>query len=425
MSADLPGGLKDPFLTTHAIGRYCRTKGLICQSSDDANFQAHHLDFVATNSLPLSECSPAPSLSPPYRSESAAVVHHGLVRQSGPDVERSAAGASESLSPELLRAETTHALDGIPGTTAHSMGLAAEQDPYFMNAFRSVLVSDLGEIDAGLLQVYAGGPDPDDHPIHFLLLQDEFPSYRNEAKQKTADAIEAIVEPHGEELIRLYFRHVHPTLPIISKGRFLRQYLTAKDTISASLRGAIYALACVFWDRDLPSSCPCPFVQHELVANAQESLRHELESPNLSRLQASILLMHMVPPDIDSVETPYTWILAAQATACAQMIGLHQDPTKWNIAPWEKSLRKKLWWASFMTDCWSSVCHGNPPHISADSFNTSLLNLDDLRSDEDLSHDLYHMVDARDANFHVADGARFLELVNIARLQRDILDRSW
>jgi hypothetical protein len=35
--------------------------------------------------------------------------------------------------------------------------------------------------------------------------------------------------------------------------------------------------------------------------------------------------MHMTPPDIDSVETPYTWVMAAQVTACAQMIDLHQD----------------------------------------------------------------------------------------------------
>jgi NCS1 family nucleobase:cation symporter-1 len=167
------------------------------------------------------------------------------------------------------------------------------------------------------------------------------------------------------------------------------------------------------------------FPQHELINHAQDSLRRELEAPNLSKLQASILLMHMVPPDVDSVETPYTWIMAAQVTACAQMIGLHQDSTKWNIAPWEKKLRRKLWWASYLTDCWSSVCHGNPPHIGSDSFNTLPLDLDDLRADEDLTQDLQYLVDPVDAIFHVSIGARFLEMISIAQHLRNILDCSW
>lgn len=347
------------------------------------------------------------------------------MRQSRPADEALEAAYAVDVPPQEPSGEPINTLEDHPDMTSHSMGLAAEQDPYFMDAFRSVLLSERDGIDAGILQVYQGGPNPDDHPIHFLLLQDEYPDHRNEAKQTASDGIENIVRSHGPALVRLYFRHVHTAIPIISKGRFLRQYSTAKVTIPASLRGAVYALACVFWDRQPSLVGPCPFQQHELIDHAQESLRRELESPNLARLQASILLMHMVPPDMDSVETPYTWVMAAQATACAQMIGLHQDPERWNIAPWEKKLRKKLWWASYMSDCWSSVCHGNPPHIAPDSFNTPLPDLDDLRSDEDLPDDLHYMVDARDTSFRVADGARFLEMLNIARNLRSILDCSW
>lgn len=403
-------------------GLFCKSRGLVCQSRNDTDPLARRPEL---DSASPSTSSPPLSDIPHHSVESAVVIHHGLVHQSGPVGEVAVVPPGVRDTPQNPPTDLVQTLEDNPGTTTHSMGLAAEQDPYFMNAFRSVLVGDRGGIDAGLLQVYQGGPDPDDHPIHFLLLQDEFPTHRNNAKHAAADAIETLVGSHGQALIRLYFRHVHSVIPVISKGRFLRQYMNAKNDIPASLRGAVYALACVFWDQDPSAAVPCPFLQHELVNHAQESLRHELEAPNLSRLQASILLMHVVPPDIDSVETPYTWIMAAQATACAQMIGLHQDPAKWNIAPWEKKLRRKLWWASYLTDCWSSVCHGNPPHIGADSFNTSLPDLDDLRSDEDLSHDLHNMVDARDATFHVSDGARFLEMVSIARHLRNVLDCSW
>ncbi|EXA54649.1 hypothetical protein FOVG_02062 [Fusarium oxysporum f. sp. pisi HDV247] len=306
------------------------------------------------------------------------------------------------------------------------MALGSEQDPYFLDAFRSVLLSEREGIDANFVQVYHGGPDVDDYPMHFLLLLDEFPDHKNEARQVASDAIERIVWPHGPALVRLYFRHVHVGFPVIHKTRFLRQYATARLDIPSSLRGAVYALACVFWKQDATlAGIPCPFQQHELTNNAQEALRRELDAPNLSRLMSALLLMHMVPPEIDSVETPYVWVMACQATATAQMLGLHQDPDKWNIAPWEKRLRKKLWWAVFYTDCWSAVSHGNPPHISYESFTTPPPDMDDLRSGEDIPDDLRYMIDPEDATFRVSDGARFLEMITVSREMRAILDCSY
>ncbi|KAL2684532.1 hypothetical protein Neosp_005610 [[Neocosmospora] mangrovei] len=394
--------------------------------SSRANTQSVAPSSSSPQSPSISGISPSASDSNPQRAESAAVVHDGLVRQSGPGPvgQESVASAGVDSPMQDPADEIVHSLEDEPDKTTHAMGLAAEQDPYFLDAFRSLLLSEREGIDASFLQVYPGGQDPDDHPIHFLLLQDEFPAHKNQAKQAASDAIETFVWPHGPALVRLYFRHVHSAFPVISKGRFLRQYLTAKLDIPSSLRGAVYALACVFWRKDPSLEGPCPFQQHDLTNHAQESLRRELESPNLWRLQAALLLMHMVPPDIDSVETPYTWIMASQATAAAQMIGLHKDPTKWNIAPWEKKLRRKLWWATYFTDCWSAVCHGNPPHIAADTFTTSPPDLEDLRSDEDLPLDLHHMVDPCNTSFRVPDGVRFLEMINIARDTRVILDCS-
>ncbi|KAK2938495.1 hypothetical protein FoTM2_001713 [Fusarium oxysporum f. sp. vasinfectum] len=349
-------------------------------------------------------------------SESAAVVHNGLVRHPVPAPGEGSLDRSISLDPPRLEPnqEVAYALEDVPGRTAHAMALGSEQDPYFLDAFRSVLLSEREGIDANFVQVYHGGPDVDDYPMHFLLLLDEFPDHKNEARQVASDAIERIVWPHGPALVRLYFRHVHVGFPVIHKTRFLRQYATAKLDIPSSLRGAVYALACVFWKQDATlAGIPCPFQQHELTNNAQEALRRELDAPNLSRLMSALLLMHMVPPEIDSVETPYVWVMACQATATAQMLGLHQDPDKWNIAPWEKRLRKKLWWAVFYTDCWSAVSHGNPPHISYESFTTPPPDMDDLRSGEDIPDDLRYMIDPEDATFRVSDGARFLEMITV------------
>ncbi|PTD13373.1 Uracil permease, partial [Fusarium culmorum] len=347
-----------------------------------------------------------------HRSEPSAVVHNGLVRPHPPSVPGQSPSALNTLSldPPRLQPnqEVVYAIEDVPGRTAHAMALASEQDPYFLDAFRSVLLSEREGIDANFVQVYHGGPDQDDYPMHFLLLLDEFPDHKNEARQHASDAIERIVWPHGPALVRLYFRHVHSGFPVVQKSRFLRQYATSKLDIPSSLRGAVYALACVFWSQDAQlARVPCPFKQHELTNNAQEALRRELEAPNLSRLMSALLLMHMKPPEIDSVETPYTWIMACQATSIAQMLGLHMDPDKWNIAPWEKRLP-----------------HGNPPHISYESFTTPPPDMDDLRSGEDIPDDLRYMIDPEDATFRVVDGARFLEQITVSREMRAILDCS-
>ncbi|KAL2825671.1 fungal-specific transcription factor domain-containing protein [Aspergillus pseudoustus] len=402
---------------------FCRSRGLPCRALTEPKTPSRAgVPHTRTGAPEAVHSAASESASPSLSQDPvpAAVVHDGFVHPSSEP-------RTGSHPPGEPPAENVQSLEDTPARTAHSMGLASEQDPHFLSLFGSVLLSEQDEIDAKYVQVHPGGSgsDPDHHPpIHFLLLEDGFPAHTNQAMQEASDAIEALVSPHGPALVRLYFRHVHPAFAVVSKGRFLRQYHEDKKRLPASLRSAVYALACVFWARDETLPKPRPFEQHQLTDHAHASLRRELEAPNLYKLQACLLLMHIVPPDIDSVETPSLWMLAAQATACAQMIGLHQDPTEWCIPAWEKKLRKKLWWAVYVIDCWSAVCHGNPAHIATGTFNTRPPDMEDLRFDEDIPAELLYLVDDRDTAFRIPDGARFLEMVHIARDMRAVLDCS-
>ncbi|KAM0483754.1 hypothetical protein ACHAPX_002250 [Trichoderma viride] len=352
----------------------------------------------------------------------SAVVHQGLIRQNGPS-ENTLEPTSYGLSPPVPLAPDypLHTLEDNFNRTAHSMGPSGEQDMYLLDAFRCLIINENDELDANIIQVYPGGPTADDRPVHFLLLENENPDFTNEAKQAASDETETLAWPYGDHLVRLYFKHVHPIYPVVTKSRFLRQYKTNKMKIPSSLRGAVYAMASVFWD----VKEPCPFEQHQCIDHAHEALRREHENPNLFSLQAGLLLHHITPPDVDSVETPSMWTMTAQTTACAQTIGLHQDPARWSIEPWEKRVRKKLWWAVYASDCWSAICHGNPPHISHASFSTAPPDMDDIRADETVPEDLQHMVDPEDAVFQVSVGARFLQYINLTMILRDVLDCSF
>jgi hypothetical protein len=46
-------------------------------------------------------------------------------------------------------------------------------------------------------------------------------------------------------------------------------------------------------------------------------------------------------------------------------LGLHFDATNWTIPEWEKGLRKRLGWALYLQDKFSSLATGRPPLISS------------------------------------------------------------
>ncbi|KEF54473.1 uncharacterized protein A1O9_09640 [Exophiala aquamarina CBS 119918] len=325
-----------------------------------------------------------------------------------------------SLEPKI------YTLEDNKNQTAHSMGLSAEQDTNLLATYRSVIINESNRVAGDIIKVYPGNVSAGAPPLHFYILSDLFMPYDNCLKEECSQLIESKVEYHGPSLVRLYFRYVHPVYCIVSKVRFLRSYKEDRFSIPASLRGAIYGLGAVFWNHDPElSAITRPFEQYELFQAAQTSLERELEAPNLWKMQACLLMLHERAAGNGVFETPRTWTLSAQAVACAQMIGLHRDPSEWNIASWEKSLRKKLWWATYITDTWSSVSHGNPPHIHKDFYGTSNLDMEDLRYDEDVPEDLQHMVDISSTCFEVSTAARFLELVKLTQILGGLLDASF
>ncbi|KAL7908462.1 hypothetical protein GGI35DRAFT_454221 [Trichoderma velutinum] len=330
--------------------------------------------------------------------------------------------------PTIL-SNTTYTLEDIPGRCAYFLGRSSEQDGFLLDAFKYGILRDNFSLSANIAQVQsysASSSKTGQSPIHFLLLRIEHPDHVKRDKQQVSDAIEGKVWPFGDNLIRLFFRHVHPAFPIVSKVRFLSRYHADKKSIPACLRGAIYALASVFWNRDHTlKDTSMPFVQHELTDYVHQVLRREMENPNLFILQACLLLQHVTPPAMDTLEAPTTWTLSAQATACAQMIGLHVEPGEWNINATERHLRRKLWWATFYADCWSAMCHGNPSHISSASYTTTPLTMDDMRWDEDVPDDVQYLVETEDRKFQISTGARFLEMVDVARSLRTVLDCSY
>lgn len=225
-----------------------------------------------------------------------------------------------------IQARSKHSLEHGKNLTAHFVGLSGEQDTNLFASIRYNVLNETKFIDFNIRQVYEGDVTAGTPPIHFSILHDIFPERDQRAKRLASDAIEAHVGRYGDSLLRLYFRFVHPILPILSKAGILMSYTTDKFRIPASLRGAIHGLAYAFWSQD-PSLKDVPAIsQAELFEHTHAALNRELDSPKLSTLQACLLVLHEQPDAGGTTESPRIWAYACQATACAQSLGLHQDP---------------------------------------------------------------------------------------------------
>ncbi|TEA17662.1 Transcriptional activator protein DAL81 [Colletotrichum sidae] len=173
------------------------------------------------------------------------------------------------------------------------------------------------------------------------------------------DAIEKLVHPLGSTLVKLYFRIVHPSFPILHKKVFLEKYARSYHEFSPPLLAAVYLIALDWslYDRTLATSSWQPD-QSALEALALRTMSDDLRRPKISTLQAGLLIQQRFRNN--------TWTFTAQLVALAQGLGLHVDCSDWAIPDWEKGLRRRLAWALFMQDKWGALVHGRPSHIRLD-----------------------------------------------------------
>ncbi|KAK1918993.1 hypothetical protein P3342_001123 [Pyrenophora teres f. teres] len=192
------------------------------------------------------------------------------------------------------------------------------------------------------------------------------------------DAVEMAVAPYGSALIRLFFRIVHPSFPILHKKVFLEKYDRTHREFSPPLLAAVYLLALNWWSYSSELSLlQKPDVSH-LEELAMKSLSNISHRPKLSTIQAGLLLLQRPGGN--------NWALTSQLVGLGQDMGLQLDCTVWRIPAWERGLRKRLAWAMFMQDKWGSLVHGRPSHITTMDWDVQPLNEDDFpenAADED------------------------------------------
>lgn len=189
-----------------------------------------------------------------------------------------------------------------------------------------------------------------------FLLQPDVGTQNRDEEIMDLDAVETLVAPHGQALINLYFRIVHPTFPILHKKVFLEKYQRTHREFSPPLLAAVYILALNWWSYSADLALlPKPDVS-QLEGLAIKTMSYIVYRPKISTIQAGLLLLQR--PEGDS------WALTSQLVGVGQDLGLHLDCSRWKIPSWERGLRKRLAWALYMQDKWGSLVHARPSHIT-------------------------------------------------------------
>lgn len=241
----------------------------------------------------------------------------------------------------------------------------------------------------------------------FLLLPDQnTPGYEHITQD--IDEIERIVAPHGRKLVDLYFRIVHPALPIIQKSVFYEKYERSPREFSPPLLAAMYILAINWWDQDDEvSHLPRPNVR-DLERLVRTTLADAMYRPKLSTVQAGLLLSQR--PEGDQ------WAPTAQLIAIAQELGLHLDCSTWKIPLWERGLRKRLAWGLYMQDKWGALVHGRPSHIFASQWAVQPLGANDF---PDIEWD----EDDADERQDIEKGRTlFMQMIELSQILAEILE---
>lgn len=212
-----------------------------------------------------------------------------------------------------------------------------------------------------------------DHECFIMLPDENTQDYADEGE--TLRHVERLVHPHGPALLDLYFNIVHPSFPIIQKHLFVERYRNGDRTFSPSLMAGMYILALNWWTLDPKlAEYPKPDAAR-LEALAMKSLSVAMERPKLSTVQAGLLLLQR--PEADS------WSLTTQLVAIGQELGLHLDCSTWSIPLWERGLRKRIAWALYMQDKWSSLIHGRPSHIFSANWAVKPISDEDFKEEGD------------------------------------------
>ncbi|KKA28645.1 hypothetical protein TD95_001893 [Thielaviopsis punctulata] len=266
-------------------------------------------------------------------------------------------GPATSSSSDTVHKPTSLLIEDEEGGNAHIIGPDVTRDSQVLADYLAML-----HPSTGIMRVIKPQATSQAGPVIFARVKKQPLGMRftGSPSAKKLKIVEKLLEPWTNQLVRLFFRKQNICLPLLDEQSFLRQLADANERVSPALICCIYAQSVAYWraDQELDGQRrPDPIFLWNMASEALFSELHQ--SPGISTVVALV---------INVGGRPTTSMLGNQvqlgsAVSLAHSLGLNRSPMNWEIAESEKGLRMRIWWALNITDGWSSLGYGTPPHL--------------------------------------------------------------
>ncbi|KAL7770424.1 hypothetical protein CFE70_000358 [Pyrenophora teres f. teres 0-1] len=183
--------------------------------------------------------------------------------------------------------------------------------------------------------------------------------------------------------VRSMTQHIHPVQMLVSNivdmgdeisqnsHSFRQQLEKLPERSNPSLLAALYLVTLPFAGFDDYLSVQIAYDlpdAEKLWDLASDAVHQELHKADFSTLQTLILLLVASPHKPLMPDYATKWSLVGTMVTVSQTLGLHFDPTHWNILSTEIELRKRLSWAVRMVEVWHAAVLGRSCLIHDDDW---------------------------------------------------------
>jgi hypothetical protein len=218
-------------------------------------------------------------------------------------------------------------------------------------------------------------------------LSGSMPKNLTQAERAVLELHDAFILPSkavSDAFVTAFFDRVHPVLPILDRGTFMKRYGNLTDfSVSACdslllLQGVLLSGSTVFQHPDLTE--PPQDVSWRLLARAKSLVENRFEQDRLALVQAPLLFSTFVGDSCDDT-LQNMWLSIPSAVRIAQGMGMHRSLAG-GAGPAMRREWKRIWWTLVVHDTLCSFEWGQPRAICCLDSDVPKLVPHDFQSEE-------------------------------------------
>lgn len=186
----------------------------------------------------------------------------------------------------------------------------------------------------------------------------------------------------SDHLIDIYFKYVHPYIPVINRREFLKQYRIDRDSPSILLRQAIYSAATRLSSHPdlMDAQGSSSTAALEFYHRAKALFDINFENSIMTLVLSSLVLAQTVDDPMFVNQNAFFWVRLG--ITLAQGMSLHRHKYGADVHSEQQRRRRIVWWCLYKRDIASSMAFGRPAMINLEDCDVDMITEEDFVSSE-------------------------------------------